>query len=112
MSAPPEGYYSVTPYLVVQNIVALIAIFVCALFFQSSAASAESSAAGQLYETAFRLIVEGDYGVAYDRLNEVIREYPDTVYARLAENRKQRLEQLNLPSIRRKKLTRAVESGL
>ena len=90
---------------------ALITIFVCALFFQSSAASAESSAAGQLYKTAFRLIVEGDYGEAYDRLNEVIDKYPDTVYARLAENRKQRLGQLNLPSIRRKKIDQSGRIG-
>ena len=83
---------------------ALITIFVCTLFSPPSAASAESSEAAQLYEAAFRLIVEGDYGEAYDHLNEVIDKYPDTVYARFAENRKRRLEQLNLPSIRRKKI--------
>ena len=82
----------------------LITILVCALFSQPSTASAESSEAAQLYETAFRRIVERDYGEAYDRLNAVIDKYPDTVYARFAENRKQRLEQLNLPSIRRKKI--------
>ena len=90
---------------------ALITILVCALFSQSSAASAESREAGQLYETAFRLIVEGNYGDAYDRLNEVIDKYPDTVYARFAENRKQRLEQLNLPSIRRKKIDQSGRVG-
>ena len=42
----------------------LITILICALFCQPSTASAESSEAGQLYETAFRLIVEGDYGEA------------------------------------------------
>ena len=89
----------------------LIAILVCALFFQSSAAAAELSDAGQLYETAFRLIVEGDYGEAYDRLNEVIDKYPDTVYARFAENRKQRLEQLDLPSIRRKRIDQSGRIG-
>ena len=89
----------------------LIAILVCALFCQSSVASAESSEAAQLYETAFRLIVEGDYGDAYDRLNEVIDRYPDTVYARFAEDRKQRLEQLNLPSIRRKKIDQSGRVG-
>ena len=94
-----------------QIMAALITISVCALFFQSSAASAQSSAAGQLYETAFRSIVEGDYGEAYERLNEVIDKYPDTVYARLAENRKQRLEQLNLPSIRRKKIDQSGRIG-
>ena len=90
---------------------ALITILVCALFCQPSAASAESSEAAQLYETAFRLIVEGDYGEAYDRLNKVIDKYPDTVYARFAENRKQRLEQLNLPSIRRKKIDQSGRVG-
>ena len=90
---------------------ALITIFVCTLFSPPSAASAESSAAAQLYETAFRLIVEGDYGEAYDRLNEVIDKYPDTVYARFAENRQQRLEQLNLPSIRRKKIDQSGRIG-
>ena len=90
---------------------ALITILVCALFCQPSAASAESSEAAQLYETAFRLIVEGDYGEAYDRLNKVIDKYPDTVYARFAENRKQRLEQLNLPSIRRKKIDQSGRIG-
>ena len=89
----------------------LITILVCALFSQSSTASVESSEAGQLYETAFRLIVEGDYGDAYDRLNEVIDRYPDTVYARLAADRKQRLEQLNLPSIRRKKVDQSGRVG-
>ena len=90
---------------------ALITVLVCALYSQPSAASAESSEAGQLYETAFRLIVEGDYGEAYDRLNEVINRYPDSVYARFAENRKQRLEQLNLPSIRRKKIDQSGRVG-
>ena len=90
---------------------ALITILVCTLYSQPSAASAESSEAGQLYETAFRLIVEGDYGEAYDRLNEVINRYPDSVYARFAEDRKQRLEQLNLPSIRRKKIDQSGRVG-
>ena len=89
----------------------LIMLLVCALLSQSSATSAELSEAGQLYETAFRLIVEGDYGEAYDRLNEVINRYPDTVYARFAEDRKQRLEQLNLPSIRRKKIDQSGRVG-
>lgn len=82
--------------------VALILFFGCALFSQLSTVSAESSEATQLYETAFRLIVAGDYSEAYDRLNEIIDKHPDTVYARFAENRKQRLEQLKLPTIRRK----------
>ena len=90
---------------------ALIMILVCALFSQSSAASAESSEAEQLYETAFGLIVEGDYGDAYDRLNEVIDRYPDTIYARFAADRKQRLEQLNLPSIRRRKIDQSGRVG-
>ena len=90
---------------------ALITILVYALFFHPSAVSAESSEAGQLYETAFRLIVDGDYGEAYDRLNEVIDRYPDSVYARFAEDRRQRLEQLNLPSIRRKKTDQSGRVG-
>ena len=90
---------------------ALITILVCTLFSQSSAASAESSEAEQLYETAFGLIVEGDYGDAYDRLNEVIDRYPDTIYARFAEDRKQRLEQLDLPSIRRRKIDQSGRVG-
>ena len=90
---------------------ALITILVCTLFSQPVAASTEASAAAQLYEAAFGLIVEGDYGEAYDRLNEVIDRYPDTVYARFAENRKQRLEQLNLPSIRRKKIDQSGRVG-
>ena len=87
-----------------QILAALIAIFVCMFFSQPTAVFAESSEAAQLYETAFKLIVEGDYGEAYDLLNEVIDKYPDTVYAQFAESRSQRLEQLNLPSIRRKKI--------
>ena len=89
----------------------LILLFICALFFESSAAATGSNEAGQLYETAFRLIVEGDYGEAYDQLSEVIDKYPDTVYARFAENRKQRLEQLNLPSIRRRKIDQSGRVG-
>ena len=91
--------------------VALITFFVCALFSQLRAVSAESSDAGQLYETAFSLIVAGDYGQAYDRLNEIIDKHPHTVYARFAENRKHRLEQLNLPSIRRKKIDQSGRIG-
>ena len=90
---------------------ALITILICTLFFQSSVASAESSVAAQLYENAFRLIVEGDYGEGYDRLNEVIDIYPNTVYAQFAESRKQRLEQLNLPSLRRKKIDQSGRIG-
>ena len=90
---------------------ALITVLVCALFARSSVAATESSEAGQLYETAFKLIVEGDYGEAYDRLNEVIDRYPDTVYARLAGDRRHRLEQLNLPSIRRKKIDQSGRVG-
>ena len=90
---------------------ALITLFVGALFFQTNMAAAESSEAAQLYETAFRLIVGGDYGEAYDRLNEVVDKYPNTVYAQFAESRKQRLEQLNLPSIRRKKIDQSGRIG-
>ena len=90
---------------------ALITILVCTLFSQAASVSAELSEAGRLYETAFRLIVEGDYGEAYDRLNEVIDRYPGTVYAQFAEDRKQRLEQLNLPSIRRKKIGQSGRVG-
>ncbi len=89
----------------------LITILVCTLFSQSNAASAELREAGQLYETAFKRIVEGDYGDAYDRLNEVIDRYPDTVYARFAEDRRQQLEQLNLPSLRRKKIDQSGRVG-
>ena len=84
--------------------VALITILVCVLFSPPSAAAAEVNTAAHLYETAFRSIVEGDYSEAYDRLNEVIDRYPDTVYAQFAENRRQQLERLNLPSIRRKNI--------
>ena len=91
--------------------VALITIFVCVLFSPPSAAATELHTAAHLYETAFRLIVEGDYSQAYDRLNEVIDKYPNTVYARFAENRRQRLEQLNLPGIRRKKIDQSGRIG-
>jgi hypothetical protein len=67
-------------------------------------AAAEEQSAEQRYYHAFKLIVEGDYGEAYDRLDEIITKYPNTPYAWLAEKRKQGLEKLNLPSIRRKKL--------
>lgn len=83
---------------------ALITISLCALFPQPNMAFAESDTAEQLYEAAFRRIIEGDYGEAYDRFNEIISQYPDTVYARFSENQKRRLEQLNLPGIRRKKI--------
>lgn len=83
----------------------LITIFIfCVLCFQTNAVSAEDGSAEKFYESAFKLIVEGDYGEAYDKLDEIIAKYPNTPYARLAENRKQRLEKLNLPSIRREKI--------
>ena len=94
-----------------QTRVILITIFVCVLFSPLTAAAAEVGTAADLYETAFRLIVEGDYSEAYERLNEVIDKYPNTVYARFAENRRQRLEQLNLPSIRRKKIDQSGRVG-
>ena len=92
---------------------ALISILVCALFSQLNvnAVFAESSEASLLYETAFRLIVEGNYGEAHDQLNEVIDRYPDTVYARFAEDRKRRLEQLNLPEIRRMNIDQSGRIG-
>ena len=91
----------------------LITILVCTLFSQLNvnAVSAESSEAAQLYETAFRLIVQRDYGEAYDQLNEVIDRYPETVYAQFAEDRKRRLEQLNLPDIRRKYIDQSGRIG-
>ncbi len=91
--------------------IALITIFVCLLFSPASVAATEGRTAAHLYETAFRLIVEGDYSQAYDQLNEVIDKYPGTVYARFAEDRKRRLEQLNLPSIRRKKIDQSGRIG-
>ncbi len=91
--------------------VVLITVFVCVLFSPLTAAATEVGTAAHLYETAFRLIVEGDYSEAYDRLNDVIDKYPNTVYARFAENRRQRLEQLNLPSIRRKKIDQSGRIG-
>ena len=83
----------------------LIIIFIfCVLYSQTNTALAEEDSAERRYYTAFKLIVEGNYGEAYDRLDEIMTKYPNTPYARLAENRKQRLEKLNLPSIRRKKI--------
>jgi len=83
----------------------LITIFIfCVLCLQTSAVSAEENSAEKIYESAFKSIVEGDYGEAYDKLDEIIAKYPGTAYSRLAENRKRRLEKLNLPSIRRKKI--------
>ncbi len=83
----------------------LIIIFIfCALCSQARIVLAEENLAEQRYYAAFKLIVEGDYGEAYDKLDEIIAKYPDTAYAQFAENRKQRLEKLNLPSIRRKKI--------
>lgn len=82
---------------------AIISIL-CVFCFQVDTASAEETTAEQLYEDAFRLIVEGDYGEAYDRLDEIISMYPGTIYARLAQDRRRRLEELNLSSIKRKKI--------
>lgn len=82
---------------------AIISIL-CVFCFQVDTASAEETTAEQLYEDAFRLIVEGDYGEAYDRLDEIISTYPGTIYARLAQDRRRRLEELNLSSIKRKKI--------
>jgi len=84
----------------------IISVF-CALCSQADAASTEEIPAEKLYEDAFRLIVEGNYAEAYDRLEEIIVKYPDSVYAQFAEDRKRRLEELNLPSIRRRKIDRS-----
>ncbi len=91
--------------------VVLITILVCVLCSSPSAAAAEVNTAVHLYETAFRSIVEEDYSEAYDRLNEVIDRYPDTVYAQFAENRRQQLERMNLPSIRRKNIDQSGRVG-
>ena len=83
----------------------LIAIALsCALYSQTCAASAEATSAEQLYETAFKLIVAGNYGDAYEQLDEIITKHPGTIYAQFAVDRKQRLEKLNLLSIRRKQI--------
>lgn len=83
---------------------ASIMIFIFWLCFQTVSAMAVETSAEQLYENAFRLIVEGDYAEAYDRLGEIIALYPGTTYARFAETRRQRLEELNLPDVRRKSI--------
>ena len=70
----------------------LIAIALsCALYSQTCAASAEATSAEQLYETAFKLIVAGNYGDAYEQLDEIITKHPGTIYAQFAVDRKQRL---------------------
>ena len=79
-------------------------IFILWLFLQANSALTAGTSPDQLYEDAFRLIVEGDYGEAYEQLGEIIAAYPGTAYARFAEVRRQRLEELNLPDIRRKKI--------
>ena len=85
--------------------IALSIIFTfCASCSQIGTVSAEEITAERLYEDAFKLIVEGDYGEAYDRLEEIIGKYPGTVYARFAEDRKRRLEELNLSSIGRREI--------
>ncbi len=89
---------------------AIISIFYV-LCSQASAASAEETSAERLYESAFRLIVEGDYSEAYDQLEGITAEYPDTVYARFAEDRKRQLEELNLPSIRRRGIDQSGRIG-
>ncbi len=81
----------------------MISIF-SALYSQTNAAATQSNAPEQGYEAAFRLIVEGDYSEAYTQFNEIIAKYPNIVYARFAEDRKQRLERLNLPGIRHKQI--------
>jgi len=82
---------------------AVIISMICVLCSQADTIAAEETRAEQLYENAFGLIVEGDYGEAYDRLDEIIAAYPGTIYAQFAQDRKRRLEDLNLPGIRRKK---------
>ncbi len=74
---------------------------------QTGFAPAAEIPAEQLYEKAFRLIVEGDYAEAYDRLEEIIALYPGTTYARFAETRRQRLKALNLSSIRRRNINQS-----
>lgn len=86
-----------------KTVLAIVPIFF-ALCSQANTVSVQDIPAERLYETAFKLIVEGNYGEAYDRLNEVVGKYPATVYARFAEDRKRRLEELNLYSISRKKI--------
>lgn len=86
------------------GIISVVISMFCCLCSLVFSVYAEEMPAEQLYENAFKLLIEGDYGAAYDLLNEVIVRYPDTVYARFAEDRKRRLEELNLPSIRRKKI--------
>jgi len=81
------------------------------LCFQTNTTWAEESAVEGLYETAFKLIVDGNYGEAYERLDEVIAQYPGTVYARFAEERKGQLERLNLLDIRRKQIDQSGQIG-
>lgn len=89
----------------------VLTVFIIICSQTTNAALAEETSAETLYETAFKLIVEGRYGEAYDQLNLIIAKYPDTVYARFAADRKQRLEKLNLSSIRRKKIDQSGRIG-
>lgn len=89
----------------------VLTVFIIICSQTTNAASTEETSAETLYETAFKLIVEGKYGEAYDQLNQIIAKYPDTVYASFAADRKQRLEKLNLSSIRRKKIDQSGRIG-
>jgi len=77
------------------------ALVIISVFCFCSQADANLDAE-RLYESAFGLIVSGDYVEAYDRLEEIIAAYPDTVYAHFARMRRRQLTELKLPSIRRR----------
>ena len=50
----------------------------------------------ELYESAFTALANGQYGTAYQYLNDLISLHPGTVYAAFAAERKRRLEKLGL----------------
>ena len=79
------------------NLVALVLLLAA-----TGPAFAEQAALETLYEDAFELLVQGSYGAAYDRFDEILRSYPDTPHARRAKELQRRLERLDLSQVARR----------
>ena len=100
-----RGNFSEAITLIYKNAVMALILAVICLCFQPDDILA--SDADQLYENAFKLILDGDYGEAYDHLDEIISLYPNATHAHLARTRMNHLERLNLPALRRRNIDRS-----
>ncbi len=94
----------------------MLRVCVAALILLGDTLWAQEEAAGEtqaqkLYETAFTALVKGQYGPAYNYLTDITNQYPGTLYATSAAERKKRLEELGLYRVGRRPIDQGGRIG-